>query len=410
MVTQTNKIGIVLLVDGCVSEYFDSARMPFTSNIIAKGAVTSMRFPPCFSTGLILQTGRWPSTTDTFVDLCRMLPWKRPNCLKNKVTLRYQPNPFSPAPLLRAASWILQGVPGHFEGVSWRSLCRRLFSGQWAVGGNVPNALQKLLTPNTSIRKWKLVTNSASRKHLFGALREFGWNVSFVYGATKMIDRRMPAYRPTENSLFWIHYGDSDYYGHHYPFNSSVFGSILRDIDLSARKWVERLQPDFIIILGDHDMQPIYKTVDLWADLCNLPLRIGYDYILVLNSPLARFWCADQSARTFLKEHLAKQVEWGHLVSKVERMKAMLPIDAKYGELIFWAKKGVNFTPDFYHTKPLAGMHGYFDASARTLFAVYKKTESINLPKEMDMVDVAPTVAAICGTNIDSADGRNIIG
>ena len=130
---------------------------------------------------------------------------------------------------------------------------------------------------------------------------------------------------------------------------------------------------------------------------------------MFLNSPMARFWfknkLAEQKIRTFLEGF----GEYGREVTKDELKHKSLPADDKDGELIFWAKKGVNFSPDFYHIQGIKGMHGYFDdADATTPLIIWSKEKRDVLRERCQLRDIAPTVLDFLSISYSQMDGKSL--
>jgi len=400
------KIGMAICIDACIGEYVDQTYMPFVAKLADSGTLAPLKVQATFDARVSLQTGRYADTVDSFVDLCLLKPWNRPSRRPPEIKLAYRDPKFRPTRLLQVANRILTGDWGHFDEATWAMVWHRLRTGRWIEMGNLPPALSGYLQTNPACERWLPPAAYQTRKHLFGAVTLAGWNLPTVYGSVKAIERRLPSTRPAQSTLYWLHYGDTDKLGHIYPFDSPELNRALREIDDSIRRWVERVQPDFIVIYGDHGMQPVIQTVDLWSELTRLPWQVGYDYLVCLNSPMARFWCADDDVKTGLTEMLANLNVIGRIVTPKQREQARLPIHPKYGEIVFWANPGVNFTPDFYHRHTLVGMHGFFDREVPTVLAVYPK---VPFAREPELVDLAPTIASLCSVDFQGADGRSLI-
>jgi hypothetical protein len=114
-----------------------------------------------------------------------------------------------------------------------------------------------------------------------------------------------------------------------------------------------------VFVFGDHGMAPVSRVHDLWGGLRALPFRMPQDYLLFLDSTMARFWFFNQAARRGILDFLAP-IEYGRLLPEAEldRLGALFP-GADYGEAIFLLHEGEIAVPSFMGREAPAAMHGY---------------------------------------------------
>ena len=112
-------------------------------------------------------------------------------------------------------------------------------------------------------------------------------------------------------------------------------------------------------VFGDHGMAQIHAHADLLQDLGGIKAEMPRDYVVFLDSTMARFWFADESARREITDRLAARSD-GRFLTPEELLSlgADFP-DHRYGEEIFLIDPGVLILPSYMGSSPLQGMHGY---------------------------------------------------
>jgi hypothetical protein len=112
-------------------------------------------------------------------------------------------------------------------------------------------------------------------------------------------------------------------------------------------------------IFGDHGMAPVRGYADVGAALARLEWRMPHDYIVFLDSSMARFWFSNDRARAAIASALA-ELPGGRFVTESERKTLGVDVagDA-YGESVWLCDPGIVILPSFMGRSPLEGMHGY---------------------------------------------------
>ncbi len=114
-----------------------------------------------------------------------------------------------------------------------------------------------------------------------------------------------------------------------------------------------------LAIFSDHGMANCDKHLNLRAKLNALDLRFGKDYVVVLDSTMARFWFFNDRARRLVTECLGTVPE-GRVMpdDELAELGALFP-DRYFGELIFLVEEGVLIVPSDMGERPIRAMHGY---------------------------------------------------
>ena len=154
----------------------------------------------------------------------------------------------------------------------------------------------------------------------------------------------------------------------------------LREVLVAARKRYGEVR---LNVISDHGMAHVTRTFDLQPMLSKLPLRFGRDYVVALDSTMARFWLRSEAAARLIPAALA-EAPGGRLMSAAEL--ASLGCDfpgQRYGELVFLMDPGHLIVPSHMGLTPIAGMHGYHpdhpdsDAALLSTHAPARETRTI---------------------------------
>ena len=106
-------------------------------------------------------------------------------------------------------------------------------------------------------------------------------------------------------------------------------------------------------------MSKVYNTIDILQDLSQLKSRMYTDYVAFVDSTMIRFWFFTKLAKQEICE-LLKQIKCGHILTDLEKNLLKVPLDLKYGEIIYVVDEGNIIHPCFFHSRSFVkGMHGY---------------------------------------------------
>ena len=154
----------------------------------------------------------------------------------------------------------------------------------------------------------------------------------------------------------------------------------------------ERYATVRMLVFGDHGMAPVDRHEDLWSQLDELPLRPGRDYLFFLDSTMARFWFANETARRTVHDVLAQQ-DYGRILGEEElRDLGALFSRREYGETIFLVDEGVILVPSFMGKSPVRGMHGYHPEARHSYTTLV--TNDHDAPYPANLMEVFPLMVA----------------
>ena len=88
--------------------------------------------------------------------------------------------------------------------------------------------------------------------------------------------------------------------------------------------------------------------INLKEKLDSLEIKANDDYIVFLDSTLARFWFFTKKVEDQIIK-LLNTVKQGHILSNAERRKLQVPSNEAYGHTIFVADEGYVFHPSYFH-------------------------------------------------------------
>jgi predicted AlkP superfamily pyrophosphatase or phosphodiesterase len=349
---------LVIIVDGCNEDYLTATDTPFLHKLKASSAYISMTTTPGFANRVEILTGKFPETTGTFVDFCRGK--------------------------------------------------RRAFM---PTAANTPRELVPYFTVNQPMIAYKRAEKKRQPNNLLGILEHSGYRARFVYGTTARLDRVVRREALAGKKVVFLHYGETDHIGHEKGPSSSEIKEALRRIDHSIETAYRKALPhlDGMFVLSDHGMADITATVNIWEQLQRLDVRPAKDYLVFLNSPMVRFWFENERAERTVRTFLESLHPYGRIVAKSELKERRLPTDDRFGTLIFWARRGVHFCPDFYHRSPLKGMHGYFDQTTTVPYIIWARGPRPLSKNHCIIQDVAPTLLDFVGIPPGDMEGKSLI-
>lgn len=115
-------------------------------------------------------------------------------------------------------------------------------------------------------------------------------------------------------------------------------------------------------LFGDHGMARIHESIDLIGVLRALPVKARKDYLVFVDSTMARFWFHSDRARDVVRGALSS-LSAGRFLTREELIEhGVYFADHAYGEEIFLCDPGWLVLPSFMGRNRLLGMHGYHPA------------------------------------------------
>lgn len=203
--------------------------------------------------------------------------------------------------------------------------------------------------------------------------------------------------------LYLLYLADSDTFGHLYGPNSSKMKNVISEIDKKIenliKAFTKKKKDTKFIVLGDHGMLGVNKYLDLIKLIKeNISLKINKDFIVFLDSTIARFWCFNKKSKIEIKGLLSHELfsKYGIVIDKQIAKEFSIPYtDKRYGDIIWWANPGVLIFPDYFHRyKRYKGMHGYNPRDENSHgFCIISYNGCKNLIiEEGELIDICPTI------------------
>lgn len=154
-------------------------------------------------------------------------------------------------------------------------------------------------------------------------------------------------------NFYYFQFYGADAIAHRFGTKSERLKEEIGKIDSYAAEITKKC--DSLLIFSDHGMIDIRNTVNIWEWIRNSGLLFGKDYLMFLDSTLARFEILSAEGKIIF--NYLKGLKGGKLVSLQEFSKWRIP--AGFGKLIWLANPGWLICPNFYAQKPVKAMHGY---------------------------------------------------
>ncbi|MBQ3640636.1 alkaline phosphatase family protein [bacterium] len=201
--------------------------------------------------------------------------------------------------------------------------------------------------------------------------------------------------------------GIIDEKGHKYGSTLESIIPYLNEVDEKLRDIANiAIKNDYCIcFLGDHGMIPVVRKVNILQKLQKTGLRLGVDYCMFLDSTIARFWFYNNYAENKIKEVLKSFFSNdGVIVSANNYLKYRIPLDVKsegqtlYGDLLWFANRGVVISPDFFHTdiSQEKGMHGYLDQNDGDGTGLFASASPLIMSEQIECISLKKICNELC--------------
>lgn len=222
-------------------------------------------------------------------------------------------------------------------------------------------------------------------------------NVRFHFLTCKKVEEM--ASLKLEDDLNIVFLDEFDALGHKYgPHSSIVKRRILKllnelEIMRNAQKNVS------LIMFSDHGMQEVQQRFDVLKKLELVEssgFELGKDYMVFLDATMARFWVRSQGGQQAIFSALSDAP--GHILSTREIENYNIPVNDRFGNLIFLADPGVEVFPNFFHpffAGYVRGLHGYAP-EIYSSYGIFAATHELNC-KEFSLLDISPTLVKHLG-------------
>ena len=209
---------------------------------------------------------------------------------------------------------------------------------------------------------------------------------------------------PVEFAYFLI--GNLDSVGHAYGPDSPERAAEMSCVDeVLGRLYTlaaSRFEELHFLVFGDHGMATVVRHLNVQQALQALRCRPVRDYLMFLDSTMARFWFFDGGARAQVWGALGG-LGGGHWISQEERKRYHLSYRHNcFGDEIFLADPGVLILPNYYQgNEPVKGMHGYAPETPDQQSSFILHSPLVRQPGHLDtpqeMRCVFPTLLELLG-------------
>ncbi len=212
--------------------------------------------------------------------------------------------------------------------------------------------------------------------------------------------------------LHLIQFSDADLFGHLAGPESMTrhraAGELDRKLRALKRAFDAACEEVAWLIIGDHGMMQVCETVDVSAIVHGAATRRGWrhgkDYLLFLDSTLARLWALSSRAEKGLADLFDDPALGRTGVQVTDTLAAECRIpwrDRRHGDCIWWAHPGVLIHPDYFHPalQVVKGMHGYDSRHEKMQgFAIaWRNGIQPKVLVQRSLVDICPTLCELLG-------------
>lgn len=427
----------LLILDACRRDYITPENAPFLHSLMTRSLTASIESPPGFTQRTTMFTGTYPDTSNAFS------------------AFGYDPanSPFRWVGKLGPMSRLYQARKIFFPFRVAVKHISRWTSGQYHTD---PAWIPGPYLPSFSIvedHKPIFEAGAMPLPGIFDLLRAQGKTFKYlahpISGNDDEIHKMcLDTFNAREEHAFvFAQFSDLDEGAHHKgPLvpegytpaanqtdeDRAFMKRKIAEIDRKCRAIHESLAANYdrfhFICIGDHGMAPVMQKVNVQKAVEDLGLKAGKDYVLFLDSTLAKVWFHTDQARERITA-LFKDVNYGRIIDEAERRERRIPNDRKYGDLMFAADPGVLFWPDYFHVveHDIKGMHGYLEKGihwpprgggdtwgAETTGILILDSPAVRAPEDLglrNLVDVFPTLCDLAGVETPGTnEGASFLG
>ena len=211
-----------------------------------------------------------------------------------------------------------------------------------------------------------------------------------------------------KDQVYLVQFSDTDGRVHEDGVASATRHRVVKEVDERIRVLKETLEKQFedpwVVVLGDHGMVDTENYVDIWGPVEKLAaeqkLKHGKDFLMFLDSTLARFWFfterAEKVLTPFLDELLKTNGVW---IDEDYRKSHSIPHNPDwYGQKIWRADVGTGIFPDYFHWEndKYIGMHGYDNKEPSQIGTVVFHNAQLPGKTQIETGSLEQTAASIC--------------
>jgi len=250
---------------------------------------------------------------------------------------------------------------------------------------------------------------------LFDILRKYDISFEVVSGFRDEVVFKKAMQFDDEAKLVFLHLVDLDTTGHNMgPCSERTYG-LLHETDYRIMKMIKKYQKNLdinIFIFSDHGMINVKRTVNILHQLNKSGLKESKDFIVFLDSTIARFWTQNEKCKRRIVEVLHR-TQGGRILSQDDLEHYQIPNDRKYGDIIWLADPGTLIIPNYYQgMKTAKGMHGYAPGPRDLMSPIIIYGEDLpsgKIQRRATPTDILPTMLDLLNVSIpENIDGHSL--
>lgn len=271
-------------------------------------------------------------------------------------------------------SWILQLTPRKLRDY-FAGLLQLVKGRSWISGlHNIPNNKLRYFDAAVKEGLWKL-DFFKNKKFVF-----YKWPFFVVDGKEGLVfsyekdEKRLKRLlKRKKKNIYYTQLMEIDKVIHKFGKKSEEARKVLRKIDkileICVRDFLKNHKKGKVFLWSDHGFVDIKNYIDLRGILFELK-----DCLYFIAGTTAHFWFKDERVGEEIVKKM-KGIRGIKILNKRAAERFEIPFDRKYGDLIFYLKKGNYFFPNFYQGegKKFKAMHGYPDDKELNGFLISNK-------------------------------------
>ncbi len=244
----------------------------------------------------------------------------------------------------------------------------------WAPPGHIPSEILPLISVTEDISPIHH-PGSLPVESLFDVFKDN--NVKYKYfmapvsGNDEWTMRKVLNEIEPSHNIYFTQFSDTDGLMHKLGSEGADRSRVVKYTDERVRVLKEKMEQTFdnpwIIVIGDHGMVDVKYYVDIWSNVEEFAvqnnLTHGKDFLMFLDSTLARFWFFTNGTKSLMEPFLRHLLnDNGEFINDEYLQSRQIPNNPKwYGELIWKADVRVGIFPDYFHSldDKYKSMHGY---------------------------------------------------
>lgn len=380
----------MILIDAFSKHYFSNKYTPFLHSLAKEGVLTHVE--PLFAFKGIettIFTGMWPNVHNVWTEFC---------FVNNQIRGKKER-------LLQKVIKTVDLLPNDDFKVRLRYVIERYFFQKNHTTLNlIPATAMTYFEPS---QRKKITEPQAvgNIRTIFDVFQRKGVQFSFIepwiWGDWGVLRKAKKLIKQKHKCHFWyLKFNVLDHLGHKFGPSPSAFKEQLVKMDMYVEEIINlllRKEKDLnALVLADHGMSRVYKTVNISEGLSHLSSRIYRDYVVFVDSTMIRFWFFKKEAKQEICQYL-QQIRCGHILTYSEKKLLRIPLDQKYGEVIYVVNEGYVVHPCFFHSKSVVnGMHGYAYAETPEAHPILilnsEIADSLQINRQVTYADLAQLI------------------